>query len=68
LIKGVEVEVEAEEVAENIGEGKNNYEEPGPCKSDGNFLLRQKMERDPPEGRWWWGGNDVLIESNDSNK
>ncbi len=30
MIEGVEVEVEAEEVVEDVGVGQKNYEEPGP--------------------------------------
>ena len=60
--------VEAEEVAEYIGVGKNNYKEPGPRGSTGDFLLDEEMEGGPPgrevlEG----GGIDVLLEINDSN-
>jgi hypothetical protein len=47
LIKGVEVEVEAEEVAEDVGVGQKNYEEPGPCGSAADFLLGEEMEGDP---------------------
>jgi hypothetical protein len=38
LIKGVEVEVEAEEVAEDVGLGQKKYEEPGPRGSAADFL------------------------------
>jgi len=48
LIEGVEVEVEAEVEAEYVGVGKKNYEEPGPRRSAGNFLLSKEMEEDPP--------------------
>ena len=47
LIEGVEVEVEAEEVAEDVGVGQKNYEEPGPRGSDADFLLGEEMEGDP---------------------
>ena len=39
LIEGVEVEVEAEEVAEDAGVGQKKYEEPGPRGSAADFLL-----------------------------
>ena len=39
LIEGMEVEVEAEEVAEDFGVGQKNYEEPGPRGSAADFLL-----------------------------
>ncbi len=58
LIEGVEVEVEAEEVAEYIGVGKNNYEEPGPRGSAGDFLLDEEMEGDPPEREVVEGGGN----------
>ncbi len=47
MIEGVEVEVEAEEVAEDVGVGQNNYEEPGPRGSAADFLLGEEMEGDP---------------------
>ena len=47
LIEGVEVEVEAEEVAEDVGVGQKNYEEPGPRGSAADFLLGEEMEGDP---------------------
>jgi hypothetical protein len=56
LIEGVEVEVEAEEVAEYVGVGKKNYEEPGPRGSAGDFLLDEEMEGDPPEREVVEGG------------
>jgi len=37
LIEGVEVE--AEEVAQYVGAGKTNYEEPGPRGSEASALL-----------------------------
>ncbi len=46
LIEGVEVE--AEEVAEDVGVGQKNYEEPGPGGSTADFLLGEEMEGDPP--------------------
>ena len=61
MIEGVEVEVEAEEVVEYIGVGKNNYEELGPRGSAGDFLLSEEMEGDPPEGRWWRGGDSIFF-------
>ena len=65
MIKGVEVEVEAEEVAEDVGVGQNNYEEPGPRGSAADFLLGEEMEGDPS------GREEVeaaAIKINDSNK
>ncbi len=58
----------SEEVAEYVGVGKKNYEEPGPHGSAGDFLLDEEMEGDPP-GREVVevGGIDVLLEINDSN-
>ena len=50
MIEGVEVEVEAEEVAEDVGVGQNNYEEPGPRGSAAEFLLGEEMEGDPSKG------------------
>lgn len=47
MIEGVEVEVEAEEVAEDVGVGQKHYEEPGPCGSAADFLLGEEMEGDP---------------------
>ena len=49
MIEGVEVEVEveAEEVAEDFGVGQKNYEEPGPRGSAADFLLGEEMEGDP---------------------
>jgi hypothetical protein len=47
LIKGVEVEVEAEEVAEDVRVGQKHYEEPGPRGSAADFLLGEEMEGDP---------------------
>ena len=47
MIEGVEVEVEAEEVAEDDGVCQKNYEEPGPCRSAADFLLSEEMEGDP---------------------
>jgi hypothetical protein len=49
LIEGVEeeVEVEAEEVAEDVGVGQKYHEEPGPCGSAADFLLGEEMEGDP---------------------
>jgi hypothetical protein len=38
MIKGVEVEVEAEEVAEDVGLGQKHYEEPGPRGSAADFF------------------------------
>jgi hypothetical protein len=46
LIEGVEVEVEAEEVAEDIGVGQKK-EELGPRGSAADFLLGEEMEGDP---------------------
>ena len=62
MIEGVEVEVEAEEVAEDFGVGQNKYEEPGSRGSAGDFLLDEDLEGDPPgrevvEG----GGIDVFF-------
>jgi len=65
LIEGVEVEVDAEEVAEDDGVGQKNYEEPGPCRSVANFLHGEEMERDPS------GREEVeaaAMKINDSNK
>jgi hypothetical protein len=65
LIKGVEVEVEAEEVAEDAGVGQKKYEEPGPSGSAADFLLGEEMEGDP------LGREEVeaaAIKINDSNK
>jgi len=42
----VEVEVEAEEVAEDVGVGQKKYEEPGPRGSAADFLLGEEMEGD----------------------
>jgi hypothetical protein len=64
LIEGVEVEVDAEEVAEDVGVSQKNYEEPGPRRSVADFLLGE-MERDPS------GREEVeaaAIKINDSNK
>jgi len=65
LIEGVEVEVEAEEVAEDVGVGQKNYEEPGPRGSAADFLLGVEMEGDP-------SGSEVVeaaaIKINDSTK
>ncbi len=47
MIEGVEVEVEAEEVAEDVGVGQKQYEEPGPRGSAADFLLGEEMEGDP---------------------
>jgi hypothetical protein len=47
MIEGVEVEVEAEEVAEDVGLGQKHYEEPGPRRSAANFFLGEEMEGDP---------------------
>jgi hypothetical protein len=47
LIEGVEVEVEAEEVVEEVGVGQKHYEEPGPRGSAADFLLGEEMEGDP---------------------
>ena len=49
FIEGVEVEVEAEEVAEDVGVGQKYYEEPvpGPRGSAADFLLGEEMEGDP---------------------
>ncbi len=47
MIEGVEVEVEAEEVAEDFGVGQKNYEEPGPRRSAADFgdpLGREEVE------------------------
>ena len=57
MIKGVEVEVEAEEVAEDVGVGQKNYEEPGPRGSAGDFLLERKWREIHREGRLWRGRN-----------
>jgi len=46
LIEGVEVKVEAEEVAEDVGVGQKKYEEPGPRGSAADFLLGEEMEGD----------------------
>jgi len=65
LIEGVEVEVEAEEVAEDVGVGQKKYEEPGPHGSAADFLLGEEMEGDPS------GREEVeaaAIKINDSNK
>jgi len=65
LIEGVEVEVEAEEVAEDVGVGQKNYEEPGPRGSAADFLLGEEMEGDPS------GREEVeaaAIKINDSDK
>ena len=65
MIKGVEVEVEAEEVAEDAGVGQKKYEEPGPSGSAADFLLGEEMEGDP------LGREEVeaaAIKINDSNK
>jgi hypothetical protein len=59
LIEGVEVEVEAEQVAENIGVGKKN-DEPGPHRSAGNFLLGEEMEGGPP-GREVVEGGELMF-------
>ena len=52
MIEGVEmeVEVEAEEVAEDFGVGQNKYEEPGSRGSAAEFLLGEEMEGDPLGG------------------
>ncbi len=43
------MEVEAEEVAEDVGGvGQKNYLEPGPRGSAADFLLGEEMEGDPP--------------------
>ena len=47
MIEGVEVEVEAEEVAEDVGVGQKHYEEPSPRGSAADFLLGEEMEGDP---------------------
>jgi hypothetical protein len=39
LIEGVELEVEAEEVAEDFRVGQKHYEEPGPHGSAADFLI-----------------------------
>ena len=65
MIEGVEVEVDAEEVAEDVGVGQKNYEEPGPRRSVADFLLGEEMEGDPS------GREEVeaaAIKINDSNK
>ncbi len=46
MIKGMEVEVEAEEVAKDVGVGQKDYEEPGPRGSAADFLLGEEMEGD----------------------
>ena len=65
MIEGVEVEVEAEEVAEDVGECRKKYEEPGPHRSAADFLLGEEMEGDR------LGREEVeaaAIKINDSNK
>jgi hypothetical protein len=47
LIKGVEVEVEAEEVVEDVGVCQKNYEELGPRGSAADSLLGEEIEGDP---------------------
>jgi len=52
LLKGVVVDVEAEEMEEEVVDssvgvvGKKNYEEPESCGSAADFLLGEEMERD----------------------
>ena len=46
MIEGVEVEVEAEEVAEDIGVGQKK-EELGPRGSAADLLLGEEMKGDP---------------------
>ena len=54
MLKGVVVDVEAEEMEEEAVDssvgvvGKKNYEEPESCGSAADFLLGVEMERDPP--------------------
>ena len=49
MIEVVEVEVEAEEVAEDVGVGQKNYEEPGP---HAEVLLIFYLVRKWREIRW----------------
>ena len=59
------MEVEAEEVAEDVGVGQKNYEEPSPRGSAADFLLGEEMEGDP-------SGRDEVeaaaMKINESNK
>ncbi len=57
--------MDAEEVAEDVGVGQKNYEEPGPRRSVADFLLGEEMEGDLS------GREEVEVAAmkiNDSNK
>ena len=58
----------SDEVAEYVGVGKNNYEEPGPRGGAGDFYLRGNGGRSTGKGGCGGGGIDALLEINDSNK
>jgi len=62
LIEGVEVKVEAEEVAEYVGVGKNNYENWAHAKALAIFYSARKWREIRGKGGGGEGGFDVLLE------
>ena len=73
MLKGVVVDVEAEELEEEAVDspvgavGKKIYEEPKSCGSAADFLLHEEMEGDPT-GRMDVEAGTHPLKINDSNK